>query len=613
MARLCSRRMRRTSTALALLLLSACAQAPPLRRALIPVDAIRECLRQECEDQGLSAMSVAIAWRDQDPSLPANSIEISWGKVHTASGELLAADGKLWWPTYEYYNFPAPMYASPQHGDHRFAIATEDRSRTVIGSLWANGAPRTVPKLKLPGGDVPASPTVAAILLTEEAERLLSREQRDDFDRWGWHKVDAFRLGNSLGLVSLDSPRACVVAATDLAPATASLRRVTHRIASLLRGTDLGKEPEQLQPVERSRTRPILGTYDHEGRRLEILEVDGEPWLVPDVGSWMHLREAGNGDLVVRDLLHEGLRIRCDGHRVDFDGDSWFRRTDTPPELAPELRHLIGRYRIEEADFALPEVVVLERHGELRISTPLELTERGLSEEELADFRAGNPEVEAAPLVRIEDADGTFHIEPVHTKAELHALADAASPPPPAPDALPFDLVELRDLDPTIRYDIRYASDNNFMGFPLYDEARARMQRPAAEAVVRAHQELKKLGYGIVVHDAWRPWRITKMFWDATPKAQHTFVADPSKGSRHNRGCAIDLSLYDLATGETVQMPSGYDEFTERAYPYWPGGTSRARALRDTLRHAMEDQGFTVYEAEWWHFDFEDWQRYPVQ
>jgi serine beta-lactamase-like protein LACTB len=90
------------------------------------------------------------------------------------------------------------------------------------------------------------------------------------------------------------------------------------------------------------------------------------------------------------------------------------------------------------------------------------------------------------------------------------------------------------------------------------------------------------------------------------------FVADPSAGSRHNRGSAVDLTLYDLGTGEPVQMVGGYDEFTERSYPDYPGGTARQRWLRELLREAMEAQGFAVYEFEWWHFDHQDWRRYPI-
>src|SRR6266567_9191729 len=89
-------------------------------------------------------------------------------------------------------------------------------------------------------------------------------------------------------------------------------------------------------------------------------------------------------------------------------------------------------------------------------------------------------------------------------------------------------------------------------------------------------------------------------------------VADPAQGSRHNRGCAVDLTLYDRKTGKAVDMVSGYDEFSDRAYPDYPGGTSVQRFHRGLLRRAMEDQGFTVYEAEWWHFDYRAWRQYRI-
>jgi serine beta-lactamase-like protein LACTB len=138
------------------------------------------------------------------------------------------------------------------------------------------------------------------------------------------------------------------------------------------------------------------------------------------------------------------------------------------------------------------------------------------------------------------------------------------------------------------------------------------MQRPAAEALARVNKSLAKKGLGILVFDAYRPWHVTKMFWDATAEKDHLFVADPSQGSRHNRGCAVDLTVYDRATGRPVEMVSGFDEFSDRAYPDYPGGTSRQRWHRDLLRRALETQGFTVYEAEWWHFDYRDWRRYPI-
>jgi D-alanyl-D-alanine dipeptidase len=174
------------------------------------------------------------------------------------------------------------------------------------------------------------------------------------------------------------------------------------------------------------------------------------------------------------------------------------------------------------------------------------------------------------------------------------------------------DLVELVTLDSTIRLDIRYASANNFMKRPMYAQARAFLQRPAALALLRVHRRLRSDGYGLLVFDGYRPWSVTKKFWDETPPSKRTFVADPRKGSRHNRGCAVDLSLFSLVTGKEVQMPSPYDDFTPRASSQYPGGTPEQRRVRGLLRSVMEAEGFTVEPNEWWHFDYGKWHDYPL-
>jgi D-alanyl-D-alanine dipeptidase len=197
----------------------------------------------------------------------------------------------------------------------------------------------------------------------------------------------------------------------------------------------------------------------------------------------------------------------------------------------------------------------------------------------------------------------------------LLLLSSAAFAQGPPIEAGPFrkpDLVELIKLDKTIHLDIRYATSNNFLGRPVYTEARAFLQRPAAEALVRANKALRKQGYGLVIHDGYRPWSVTKVFWDATPVDKKQFVADPAQGSRHNRGCAVDLSIFDLKTGKEVEMPSGYDEMTERSHINFTGGFPESRKLRDMLRAAMEAEGFAVYEPEWWHYDYKDWKEYPI-
>jgi D-alanyl-D-alanine dipeptidase len=215
------------------------------------------------------------------------------------------------------------------------------------------------------------------------------------------------------------------------------------------------------------------------------------------------------------------------------------------------------------------------------------------------------------PVGRAQEV--SFRITPLHPVGELRAEALKASPPSEQGTFRKSELVELVKLDPTIKLDIRYATTNNFLGTPLYTQARAFLQQPAAEALLRAHRELKAHGYGLIIHDGYRPWYVTEIFWEATPDDKKIFVANPAEGSRHNRGCAVDLSLYDLQTGKEVKMPSGYDEMTRRAYANYVGGTPEERARRALLRRAMEKQGFTVNPDEWWHFDYKDWKQYPIQ
>jgi len=174
------------------------------------------------------------------------------------------------------------------------------------------------------------------------------------------------------------------------------------------------------------------------------------------------------------------------------------------------------------------------------------------------------------------------------------------------------DLVEIVRLDSTIHLDIRYATADNFMKRPMYDEARAFLQRPAARALLRVQRKILPLGFGLLVKDAYRPWSVTKKFWDETPPAKREFVANPAKGSKHNRGCAVDCTLYERATGREVPMPSTYDEFSPRAAARYTGGTQEERKRRDLLITTMASEGFTVDSDEWWHFDYKDWKHYRV-
>jgi D-alanyl-D-alanine dipeptidase len=310
-----------------------------------------------------------------------------------------------------------------------------------------------------------------------------------------------------------------------------------------------------------------------------------------------------------------------------------FSQPALPPKPAPapeRWRGLIGEYGPDDDVIIVFErdgkLVALLKHTEVEIleevdentfkfPAPGPHAQQRLTFERDATGRATQLAVDAVVVKRrqIEPESGNqLHVTPQRPVADLMKEALAAQPPNETGEFRETDLVELTKLDPAIRLEVRYATTNNFLGTKFYSQARAFMQRPAAEAVARASQKLKQYGYGLLIHDAYRPWYVTKVFWDATPEDKHIFVADPAKGSRHNRGCAVDLTLYDLKTKKPIEMVSTYDETTARAYPDYPGGTSLQRWHRKLLRDVMESEGFTVYEAEWWHFDYKDWQKYRI-
>jgi D-alanyl-D-alanine dipeptidase len=417
---------------------------------------------------------------------------------------------------------------------------------------------------------------------------------------------------------------------------------------------DTARAADALPP---GRALALMGHYvgRHAGARaaVDLDEYEGRLYLTPVGGGTRAELRAGPapGVLTVVPLAAGApgsapastarVTLLSDG-RVVVRGDT-LRRAPTsgtravpiaeprPPVAAGVDTSLVGEYGADDRP-----LVVREAHGRLELlpdSTTLTVLAHGSGDAyrvagdgqyagEAVVFRRAPGERPNAVTVggrtfarRAFPADDdrvNAPTPPLRPVAALRREALAAAPPAETGEFRPADLVELRDLDATIRYDIRYATSNNFMGAPFYSSAHAFMQRPAAEAVARASAALRPFGYGLLVHDAYRPWYVTKMFWDGTPPDKHGFVADPAQGSRHNRGAAVDLTLYDRRTGAPVRMTGGYDETTVRSSARYPGGTSRQRWHRDLLRRAMEAQGFTVYDAEWWHFDYKDWRRYPI-
>lgn len=388
-------------------------------------------------------------------------------------------------------------------------------------------------------------------------------------------------------------------------------------------------EPPVTQPIDPALAKKLKGRYEKDDLVIDLIERNGKLYFHGRT-TRVALRRLGD-TLVTDDLISFGTRILLAGNSIVIGGDTLHRVEWKKPASIPQhWKGLIGEYGWDHN-----VLLIHERNGILRaqiewyFSYPLTqllpdfyaFPDYGLYHGEFVRFerdKEGRAVAAVAAGVRFErrnvaPEDGaTFRIKPLKPIEQLQKEALAATPPKESGDFRKPELVELRKLDPTIKLDIRYATTDNFMGARFYSHARAFLQRPAAEALVRAHRWLKERGYGLLIHDAYRPWYVTKMFWDATPPELHDFVADPSRGSRHNRGCAVDLTLYDLKTGQPVEMVSGYDEFSPRAFPDYPGGTSLQRWHRELLREAMAMQGFTVYEWEWWHFDYNDWQKYPL-
>ena len=163
---------------------------------------------------------------------------------------------------------------------------------------------------------------------------------------------------------------------------------------------------------------------------------------------------------------------------------------------------------------------------------------------------------------------------------------------------------------PGIIADIRYATDNNFTGEVIYTDPKAYLRKPAVTALKKVQDSLKHHQLGLIVYDAYRPYAATLKFYEVYPDTD--FVADPRFGSRHNRGCAVDVTLACLLTGKEIPMPTKFDDFSERAHPLYAALPDTVIKNRALLTGIMDHFGFTQYPTEWWHFDFAGWENYDL-
>ena len=157
--------------------------------------------------------------------------------------------------------------------------------------------------------------------------------------------------------------------------------------------------------------------------------------------------------------------------------------------------------------------------------------------------------------------------------------------------------------------DIRYATENNFTKKILYPTAKAKLRREAAESLASVQKELRMKNLRLKIYDGYRPLAIQWKLWEIVPNED--FVANPKKGSKHNRGAAVDLTIID-SLGNELEMPTGYDDFTEKASQEYMNLSENALKNRALLKDVMTRHGFQPIKSEWWHYDFRGWEQFDI-
>ncbi|HVG16408.1 MAG TPA: M15 family metallopeptidase, partial [Chitinophagaceae bacterium] len=196
---------------------------------------------------------------------------------------------------------------------------------------------------------------------------------------------------------------------------------------------------------------------------------------------------------------------------------------------------------------------------------------------------------------------GKYGVETVNSLSDYRKLVRADSSK---------ELVNVKRFVPSIILDIKYATTDNFMKEAMYKSAEAFLSRPAVRSLKRVEEELNKMGYGLKIYDAYRPYSVTVAFYE---KVKDTaYVASAYRGSRHNRGCAVDLTLIDLGTGKELLMPTAFDDFSPKAASDYHDLTPEAIRNRELLQRVMTSNGFAIYANEWWHFDYSGWRNHPL-
>ena len=369
-----------------------------------------------------------------------------------------------------------------------------------------------------------------------------------------------------------------------------------------------------------------IGYYE-DTSSLYISALDNELYLYKDGGKYL-LKQVGDS-LIVDDIHAFGTILLADGLSIELDKTLYVKKD---PLLATQSSdrydNLLGAYGFIQSPFS-----IIERQGSLYAqygwlkSYPLReasvdslvLPADGLYGGEAIIIvnrdeygRADRIKFANMLLDRIPEEHYVFQLESITLGQQNNDGTQVDVSPPATLTAHTSSLVDLTMIDPLLNLEVRNASDDNLFRSRLYNEARVFLQRPIAEAIFRIQRKVRRLGYDLVLYDAYRPWRVSSDLWSSIPDSLRYFQPHPSEGSCQNRGAAVSLSLFELNSRSPMAMPTEYDVFSTKAHADYPLLPASYRRNRDFLRYIMEAEGFRASPYAWWHFTHQSCQSYPV-
>ena len=378
-------------------------------------------------------------------------------------------------------------------------------------------------------------------------------------------------------------------------------------------------------PVESDMVSKAIGYYESPNP-LYVSALDKELYVYQQ-GKRHRLRQLGDS-LIIDDQHAFGTILLSDGLSIQLDNTLYVKRDFlSVPQATGAFDELVGLYGLKESPF-----ILFEQQGNLYVQQgwvnvykldPIRPDTFALPADGLyggEEVHIGRDEDGIANMLyvanmgfeRLQETASRYTVDQIPLNPPFNPLIETASPPHQDTTLKSSELVDLTMIDPLLNMEVDFATQENIFGTNLYNEARILLQQPIAEALFNIKRKIRPDNLGLVIHDAYRPWRTTHAIWKSIPDSLSRFFSPSQEGSCQNRGAGISVSLFRLNTGESLPMPTDYGVLSVDAYSDYPLLSAEVRRNRDLLRHLMENEGFKASRYRWWHFDHLSCETYPI-